>query len=158
MIDVLSSPVRFAGWGPDGRPLGRPVQAPYIPCAATEEGQAGHVYQAAVFMLQEGAVSATAGLDVGLTRTFLPGGGVIRPVTARATSKEGGRESFAVFDETSLFVSPELERLHQTIRRNLAKRKSEIDPQAVIDAQDNVFPDCGLESGKSCFDTISAGR
>ena len=116
-------PTGFRGWGHDGRPLGHPVTAPYIPCVATEEGQAGHVYQAAAFMLAEGSVSATPGLDVGMTRTFTPGGGVIRPVTARATSKEGGRESFAVFDETSLFTTPELLRLHETVRRNLAKRR-----------------------------------
>ena len=42
--------------------------------------------------------------------------------------------------------------------RNLAKLKSEVDAQAVIDTQDNVVPDSGLEAGKSCFDTISAGR
>lgn len=117
-------PVRFRGWGHDGRPLSGPVQAPYIPCVATEEGQATNVYAAVEFMLREGAIGETAGLDVGMTRTFLPDGGKIVPVTARATSKEGGRETFAVFDETHLFVTPELVRLHDTVRRNLAKRKT----------------------------------
>lgn len=95
-------PVRFSGWDRDGRPIGGPVRAPYIPCVATEEGQAGNVYSAVEFMLREGPISATRGLDVGQTRTFLPDGGVIRPSTARASSKEGGRESFACFDETHL--------------------------------------------------------
>lgn len=36
-------PVRFRGWDHDGRPLGRPVKGPYIPCVATEEGQATNV-------------------------------------------------------------------------------------------------------------------
>jgi len=117
-------PVRFRGWDDDGRPLGGPVQAPYIVCCATEEGQAGHVYQAAAFMLQEGSVAATKGLDVGLTRTFLPDGGKFVPLTARATSKEGGRESFGVFDESHLFTTPELVRLHETVRRNLSKRRT----------------------------------
>ena len=117
-------PVRFRGWEHDGRPLGGPVQAPYIPCVATEEGQAGNVYQAAEFMLREGALAGTCGLDVGQTRTFLPDGARILPITARASSKEGGRETFAVFDETHLFVTPELVRLHETIRRNLAKRRA----------------------------------
>lgn len=74
--------------------------------------------------LQEGPISTLEGLDVGLTRTFIPGGGKIVPVTASAASKEGGKESFAVFDETHLYVGPELHRLHETIRRNLAKRRS----------------------------------
>jgi phage terminase large subunit-like protein len=117
-------PVRFAGWDVDGRPLGRPVQSPYIPVLATEEAQAGNVYAAVEFMLQEGAIAASEGLDVGMTRTFLPEGGSIRPVTAKAASKEGGRETFAVFDETHLFTNDELRRLHATIRRNLAKRKT----------------------------------
>jgi hypothetical protein len=71
-------------------------------------------------MLREGAVSATPGLDVGQTRTFLPDGGKIQPITAKAVSKEGGRESFAAFDESHLFITPELHRLHDT---NAAKRK-----------------------------------
>ena len=117
-------PVRFAGWDPAGRPLGRPVQAPYIPVVATEEGQSGHTYAAVEHMLRDGAVSAVRGLDVGMTRTFLPDGGKILPLTARASSKEGGRETFAVFDETHLYASPELRRLHETVRRNLAKRRN----------------------------------
>jgi phage terminase large subunit-like protein len=116
-------PVRFRGWDHDGRPLAGPVQAAYIPVVATEEGQAGNVFEAVEFMLREGPVSRTPGLDVGQTRVFLPDGGRIRPVTARATSKEGGRETFAIFDETHLFVGSELVRLHDTIRRNLSKRR-----------------------------------
>jgi len=117
-------PVRFAGWGHDGRPLGRPVTSPYVPCISTEEGQAtDNVYGVVEFMLREGAISRTEGLDVGITRTYLPGGGKIQPVTARASSKDGGKETFAYFDETHLFVTPDLVRLHSTVRRNLAKRR-----------------------------------
>ena len=117
-------PVRFRGWDHGGRPLGGPVQAPYIPVVATEEGQSGHTYAAVEYMLREGAVSTLRGLDVGMTRTFLPDGGKILPLTARASSKEGGRETFAIFDETHLYSSQELRRLHETVRRNLAKRRN----------------------------------
>jgi len=117
-------PVRFAGWDAKGRPLGRPVTSPYIPCISTEEGQAtDNLYGVIEFMLREGPVSAIKGLDVGLTRTYLPGGGKIQPVTARASSKDGGKETFAPFDETHLFTTPDLIRLHATVRRNLAKRR-----------------------------------
>jgi phage terminase large subunit-like protein len=64
------------------------------------------------------------GIDVGLTRTFLKGGGEIVPSTAASASKDGGKESFAVADETHLYSSPELKRMHETVRRNLAKRKA----------------------------------
>ncbi len=117
-------PVRFAGWGSQGRPLGRAVRSPLIRLAATEEGQADQIYAAVEFMLREGRVSRLRGLDVGQTRTFLPGGGKILPITAKASSKDGGKETFAGFDETHLYVSPELVKLHAVIRRNLAKRKT----------------------------------
>lgn len=120
-------PVRFAGWSKGGAlrgyPLARPVRAPFIRVCATEEGQTGNTYDGIYFMLREGPVAETPGLDVGLTRVYLPGGGEIRVSTAKAASKDGGRETFAVFDETHLYASAELRALHQTVRRNLAKRK-----------------------------------
>lgn len=116
-------PVRFNGWGRDGRPEGRPVKSPFVRLAATEEGQAGNTYEACRVMLADGPLAGT-GLDIGLSRTFIPGGGKILPVTASAASKEGGKETFAVFDETGLYVKPELHGMYETIRRNLAKRKT----------------------------------
>lgn len=116
-------PVRFSHWDDDGYPVGRRVQTPIIVCAATEEGQADNTYGAVHVMLTEGAVADTPGLDVGLTRTFLPGGGKIHSISARASSKDGGKETFVNFDETHLFISPELHNLAATLRRNLAKRR-----------------------------------
>jgi phage terminase large subunit-like protein len=60
----------------------------------------------------------------GLTRIFLPGGGEIIPSTASSSSKDGGKETFVVFDETHLYTTAELKRMYQTTRRNLAKRKA----------------------------------
>jgi phage terminase large subunit-like protein len=117
-------PARFDGWASNGMPMGRPVTSPIILCVATEEGQADNTYAAVHYMLAEGAVADTPGLDVGLTRTFLPGGGYIRAISAKASSKDGGKETFANFDEPHLYTTPELHRLAATIRRNLAKRKA----------------------------------
>lgn len=117
-------PVRFSHWGPDGYPVGRPVIAPCVLCAATEEGQADNVYGAVYFMLREGPIAAMPVLDVGLTRTFTPGNGKIAPITAKASSKDGGKETFVPFDETHLYITPELRSLHATLRRNLTKRKA----------------------------------
>lgn len=116
-------PVRFGGWDEEGYPLGRTVTSPIILCVATEEGQADNTYGAVHHMLSEGAIADTPGLDVGLTRTFTPGGGSIRAISAKASSKDGGKETFVNFDETHLFTTPELHRLAATIRRNLTKRK-----------------------------------
>lgn len=117
-------PVRFNGWGRGGRPDGHRVTSPYVPCISTEVGQAtDNVYGVIEFMLKEGPLSAMQGLDVGITRTYIPGGGKIQPVTSKASSKDGGKETFALFDETHLFILPDAIRLHSTVRRNLAKRR-----------------------------------
>lgn len=132
-------PCRFAGWAEGGEtfrwrdfvyeyrpgePMGRPVTWPFIRCIATEEGQAGNTYDSVHFNLTDGPLSE--GLPrgaAGVTRTILPDGGEIRPSTAANASKDGGKETFVVFDETHLFVLPELRRMYATVRRNLAKRK-----------------------------------
>lgn len=132
-------PCRFAGWAKGGEvytwrgwtyryspgePMGRPVTAPFIRCLATEEGQAGNTYDNVHFNLTEGPLAEGLPSDAaGLTRVYLPGGGEIRPSTAGNASKDGGKETFVVFDETHLYTLPELQRMHATVRRNLAKRK-----------------------------------
>jgi hypothetical protein len=84
-------PVRFRGWDNDGKPLGGPVHAPYVPVMATEEQQAGHIYGAVEFMLRHGPVSSLPGLDVGMTRTFVPGGGA-DPAGDSESCEQGGRQ------------------------------------------------------------------
>jgi hypothetical protein len=135
-------PCRFAGyarggevyedpWGlgfryvyQPGEPMGRHVVQPMIRVLATEEGQTGNVYDSIYYNLtDEDALLSQVGADAGLTRTFLPGGGEIRPSTASSASKDGGLETFVVFDETHLYNTPELRRMYRTVTRNLRKRK-----------------------------------
>jgi len=133
-------PVRFshfaaAGevspWGyeyAEGEPVGKPVQRPEVLCFATELGQAGNTYDAIYYMLNPETASAElvadyGRVDVGLGRILLPGGGVISPESAADSSKDGGKSTFAVFDETHLWALPKLKRLHQVVIRNLLKRK-----------------------------------
>ena len=118
----LCGPVRFAGKGANGQPQGRPVKGAQVVVYATEEGQAGTTYSTAAFMLGEGPAANEYGLDIGLSRTYLEGGGVMLAETSGATSAEGGRTTFSVFDETSYWITRELRRLHATVRRNLGKR------------------------------------
>jgi len=107
-----------------GEPVGVEVLAPVIRCLATEEGQAGNTYDNIYFNLTDGPLAEGLPRDAaGLTRIFLPGGGEIIPSTASNSSKDGGKESFVVYDETHLYNRPELKRMYQTVRRNLAKRK-----------------------------------
>lgn len=132
-------PVRFdhwaekgeaAPWGYEyelGEPVGRPVRSPFIRCLATEEDQSGNTYDNVSTMLTNGRIAEEHGLregkEVGLTRTFLPSGGEIRPSTSGDASKDGGLETFAVGDETHLYVLPKLRTMYRTVARNTGKRK-----------------------------------
>lgn len=107
-----------------GEPMGRLVTYPFIRCLATEESQSGNTYDNVYFNLTEGPLSEGLPRDAaGLTRTLLPGGGEIRPSTASNAAKDGGKETFVVFDETHLYILAELVRMYATVRRNEAKRK-----------------------------------
>ena len=126
-------PVRFAGWDASGDPVGRPVRSPYIRCLATEEGQSGNTFDNVSSMmahLVERHGDEFPGIDFGRTaqtstRIILHAQhGEITPSTAAGASKDGGKETFAVFDETHLYVLPELRRMHSVVRRNLRKRRA----------------------------------
>lgn len=136
-------PVRFAGFAEGGEvyrshgfayryaagePMGRPVSVPYIRCLATEETQVGNVYDAVYFNLANGPLSEVPGIDAGLTRTLLPGGGEITPSTAASSSKDGGKETFCVFDESHLYNTAELRAMYKTVTRNLVKRRRVAEP------------------------------
>jgi hypothetical protein len=142
MFEALG-PCRFAGWATGGEvyrdpwglgftyvyragePMGRPVQTPYVRILATEETQTGNVFKTIHFNLTDDdcPLSAVPGLDVGLWRVLLPGGGEINTSTAAAASKDGGRETFACLDESHLYNTPELREMYATVTRNLRKRK-----------------------------------
>ncbi|MGH3099311.1 MAG: hypothetical protein ACRDMV_25300 [Streptosporangiales bacterium] len=134
-------PCRFAGWAKGGEtytdpwglgftyvyepgePMGRHVTSSFIRVLATEEGQTGNVYDTVFLNLTEGPLARVPGIDAGLTRVYLPGGGEIRPSTASSSSKDGGLETFVVFDETHLYNLPELRAMYATVTRNTRKRK-----------------------------------
>jgi len=134
-------PARFAGWArggevyedpwglgfryvySPGEPMGRPVVSPFLRILATEEEQTGNVYNTIYFNLTEGLLSDVPGIDPGMTRVFLPGGGEIRPSTAAASSKDGGLETWSCFDESHLYNTPPLRQMYKTVTRNLRKRK-----------------------------------
>jgi len=118
-------PVRCDGFDSNGDPVGVPVRYPFLRCLATEEDQSGNTYDNVFYMLTEGEAANEYQLDVGLTRTFIkePGGGEIRPSTAGDASKDGGKESGAVADETHLYILPRHRQMYGTVARNTGKRK-----------------------------------
>jgi len=132
-------PVRFGGWDADGQPVGRPVVSPLIKCLATEESQAGNTFENAAFVLGEWGPDEHPDIFAGIggvrryqsaSAVYLPGGGEVRASTSGSASKDGGKETFVVPDETHLYVLPELRAMYATVMRNLGKRKH-ADPWAL---------------------------
>lgn len=137
-------PCRFDGWAEGGEtyeflgetytyqagePMGKPQHNPMIRIMATEEGQAGNTYDSVYFNLTNEDAPLyqlrAYGLDVGLTRVILHTGGEIRPSTTGSASKDGGLETFTVFDETHLYTTPALKGMYNTVSRNAVKRRKE---------------------------------
>ena len=114
-------------WGypyDEGEPVGVPVKRPEILVFATEFNQAGNTYDGIKFILNtsQKLQQDYPGIDAGITRVLLPNG-QITPESAADSSKDGGKSTFIVADETHLWVLPRLQRLHQVTLRNLLKRK-----------------------------------
>lgn len=136
-FDHWAEPGEVSDWGyayEVGEPVGRQVAYAEILNVATEEGQAGNTYDGVYYMLHRDTCSDElldrfGQIDAGLTRTFLPDSrGSIEPVTAANESKDGGKSTFIVADETHLWTPPQsgvfkLGRMHETMKRNLLKRK-----------------------------------
>jgi phage terminase large subunit-like protein len=125
-------PVRFDGWDADGQPVGRPVTSPLLKALATEESQAGNTFENVAFIAAEWGPDVHPEVYGGVrgarqyqsaTALYLPHGGEIRACTAGSASKDGGKETFVVADETHLYVLRELKAMYGTVRRNLGKRK-----------------------------------
>lgn len=126
------APTRFDGWDAQGQPVGRPVRSPLIKCLATEEGQAGNTFQNAAFVAGEWGPDAHPEVYGGASGVrkyqsasvvYIPGGGEIRACTAGSASKDGGKETFVVPDESHLYVLRDLKQMYATVMRNLPKRK-----------------------------------
>lgn len=112
-------PTVFDGWSDDGEPVAKPRSTPRIQIAATTDDQTGNVYGHLVPMILRGPLADR--LDAGLTRVLIPGGGIVEPVTSKATSRLGAPISFAIMDETGIWTHANKGHdLAKTLRRGLA--------------------------------------
>lgn len=132
VAEAFCQSVRFDCWDEDGQPVGRPVTSPLIKCLATEESQATAAFSVVAYIVNDWGkdnrphiFNGTGGVRnyQSATAIYLPQGGEIRACTAGSASKDGGKETFVVADETHLYVLRELKAMYGTIRRNLGKRK-----------------------------------
>lgn len=104
--------------------MGRPIVAPFIRLLATEENQVGNTYRTVYYNLtdRDCMLAHWPGIDVAKREVYLADGGEIRCSTASASSKDGGLETFAVADESHLYVTPELREMKEVVTANLWKR------------------------------------
>jgi len=117
----LIGPVRFGGWDANHLPVGIAAPSPLIQLAAVSEAQTDNTMSLVIEMLSDGYASDYYNLDIGKSR-ILTRGGKLEPVTAQARSREGQRPTFAVLDETHLWLPNNGgDKLAATIRRNLGK-------------------------------------
>lgn len=114
-------PTVFDGWDANGRPVAKPRPTPRIQIAATTDDQADeNVYKHLYAMITRGPLYDLIP-DTGATRINLPGGGGIEVVTSKATSRLGAPISFAVMDETGIWLRENKGHdLAKTLRRGLA--------------------------------------
>lgn len=140
-------PSRFAGWArggetyeylgrvytySKGEPMGRAVVSPFVRILATEEEQTGNTFATIHYNLTSSAAPLfdlqAWGVIPGLSKIVIPGGGQIVRSTSGASSKDGGLETFVVFDETHLYNSPQLHSMYDTVNDNLGKRELDAEP------------------------------
>jgi phage terminase large subunit-like protein len=139
----LVGPVVFAGWDRDGDPIGRAHASPWVVIAGVSETQTANTLDAIRAMIT-GEFAAEFGLDVGITRIFVAGGGKLVPITTNPATQEGARPTFAVMDEVHHWtLGNGGKNLAKVIRRNLAKvrGRSVVTTNAHAPAQDTVGRD-----------------
>lgn len=172
-------PCRFAGWAnggeeyeflghtytyQKGEPMGRPVTTPLIRIMATEEGQTGNVYDLCYenLLVDNGYPLADLnayGMDVNRGLIRLPFGGEIMPSTTGSASKDGGKETFVVFDETHLYNTPGLRDMYKTVTRNLVKRKRMAEPWFIeTTTMYSVGEDSIAEASYEYADLVEEGK
>lgn len=116
-------PSVFAGWDANGEPVGREHPSPWICIAATEEKQTENTYAPVRYILREGPLAGTPGLEVNELRTRLPGGFSIDPVTTSARGRLGGRYTFVTMTESGVLVGETPTggvEFAKTLKRNVA--------------------------------------
>lgn len=106
----------------NGRPLGRPVQDPYIPLVAyTEEQTTDLAYGALKAILEDSPIRHMFDISEERIRRA-DGTGKAVPLAGAPDSRDGARTTFAHKDETHRWNSNRLRKTHTTMINNLPKR------------------------------------
>lgn len=106
-----------------GEPVAMATPTPLVQIAAISDSQAENTYALCREMMLEGPIiEHFPDLDIMLAKSTYPGGRKLEKVTASPRGREGNRSTFAVMDETHLWVPAEKgPELYEAISRNLVK-------------------------------------
>ncbi len=127
--NVIPSPVRFDRWDPDGNPLGKCVEAPFIPMMAAAEEQVQELaYGVLMWILEHSPIADQ--FDIGLQRIVRLAEDGTRDGEAMAVSnapatRDGARTTFQTFDEPHRLHLELQRQAHETMIQNLHKRQTE---------------------------------
>ncbi len=118
----LLGPVCFDGWDANGQPVGVEQESALVQIAALSDSQANNTMDLVLPMLTEGkAMQYYPALEPYLSKVTYRGR-KLEKVTASPRGREGNRTTFAVLDETHLWVPAEKgPELFEAIDRNLGK-------------------------------------
>jgi hypothetical protein len=114
-------PTRFDGWDAAGEPVGAPYPTPLIVCLGTSEEQAQNTWRPLLSMVRNGPLIDLAGMDAGLTRINLPGGGTVEPVSCSARARLGAPMTHVSITESHLFtLQGGFRKVAGAVKRNVA--------------------------------------
>lgn len=121
------APVRFDGWGADGRPIGRGLVDPYVPMMAYTEEQSEDLAFGVLRAIIEHSDDLAGDFDVSLERVLVLDhlgreAGKIQPLAQSPSARDGARTTFQHFDETHRLTSPRHIAARATMLENLFKR------------------------------------
>lgn len=118
------APVRCVGWTEGGDPIGGGVTDPYIPMVAVNESQSDRLaYGALKAILEHENCPLRHDFDIGLERIERKQGrGVAESLSNSPGPLDGARTTFAINDETHLWVLARMKHAHTVMQANLSKR------------------------------------
>lgn len=128
--DGLPAPVRFDYWDENGHPVGRAVEAPFIPMMAAAEEQVQELAYGVLKWILEHSPEINWQFDIGLERIVRLGDdgtndGEAMAVSNAPATRDGARTTFEHFDEPHRLHLELQRQAHETMIQNLSKRQLE---------------------------------